>query len=106
MSERAQIVEITIIMVTIHPNWRKSTPLMPVTKVNGKNTAISVSVDATTDMATSLVPWTAACFGAEPRSMCVVTFSSTTMASSTTMPIEIDRAESETMLSELPVMAR
>ena len=36
----------------------------------------------------------------------VVTFSSTTMASSTTMPIEMDRADSETMLSELPVTAR
>ena len=74
--------------------------------VSGKNTAMRVSVDAITEMATSLVPWTAACFGAAPRSMCVVTFSRTTMASSTTIPIEMDKADSEMMLSELPVMYR
>ena len=103
VSDRAQTVDIIIMIVTIHPSWRKSTPVMPVTSVRGKNTAISVRVDAITDTATSLVPCTAACLGAEPRSICVVTFSSTTMASSTTMPIEIDRAESDTMLSVLPV---
>ena len=90
-------------MQTIHPSWRKSTPVMPVTSVSGKNTAISVSVEAITEMATSLVPWTAACFGSAPRSMCVVTFSSTTMASSTTIPMEMDSADSEMMFSVLPV---
>ena len=79
---------------------------MPVTMVSGKNTAIRVSVDAITEIATSLVPCTAACFGSDPRSICVVTFSSTTMASSTTIPIDMDSAESETMLSELPVANR
>lgn len=57
--ERAHVVDIIIMMVTIHPNWRKSTPVIPVTSVRGKNTAISVSVDAITDMATSFVPCTA-----------------------------------------------
>ncbi len=93
-------------MVTIQPSWRKSTPVMPVTIVRGKNTAISVSVDAMTDTATSLVPCTAAWRGSEPRSMWVVTFSSTTMASSTTIPMDIDSADSDTIFSELPVMAR
>ena len=79
---------------------------MPVTSVSGKNTAISVSVEAITEMATSLVPWTAACFGWAPRSIWVVTFSSTTMASSTTIPIEIERADSEMMFRELPVAYR
>ena len=106
VSERAQVVEMIIMMVTIHPSWRKSTPVMPVTSVSGKNTAISVSVDAMTEMATSLVPCTAACFGSEPRSMWVVTFSSTTIASSTTIPIEIERADSDTMLRVLPVAYR
>ena len=76
---------------------------MPVTRVSGKNTAIRVSVEAITLTATSFVPWTAACFGSLPRSMWVVTFSRTTMASSTTIPIEIDSAESDTMFSVLPV---
>ena len=100
------MVEMIIMIVTIQPSWRKSTPDMPVTRVRGKNTAISVSVEAITDTATSLVPCTAACFGSAPRSMCVVTFSSTTMASSTTIPMDIDNADSETMLSESPVIAR
>ena len=38
--------------------------------------------------------------------MWVVTFSRTTMASSTTIPIEIDSAESDTMFSVLPVAYR
>ncbi len=79
---------------------------MPVTRVRGKNTAIRVSVEAITETATSFVPCTAACFGSEPRSMCVVTFSSTTIASSTTIPIEIDRADSDTIFSVLPVAYR
>ena len=38
--------------------------------------------------------------------MCVVTFSSTTIASSTTIPIDIDSADNETIFSESPDMAR
>ncbi len=79
---------------------------MPVTMVRGKKTAIRVRVEAITDMATSFVPCTAACFGSLPLSICVVTFSNTTMASSTTIPIDIDNADSDTMLSVLPVAAR
>ena len=60
VSERAQVVEMIIMIVTIHPSWRKSTPVIPVTRVSGKNTAIRVSVEAITEMATSLVPCTAA----------------------------------------------
>ena len=103
---RAQVVEMIIMMVTIQPSWRKSTPVMPVTRVRGKNTAISVSVEAMTETATSLVPCTAACRGSEPRSMCVVTFSRTTMASSTTIPMEMLSADSDTMLRVLPVAYR
>ena len=43
---------------------------------------IIVNVDAITEIATSFVPWIAACFGSEPRSIWVVTFSKTTIASS------------------------
>ena len=106
VSERAHVVEIIIMIHTIQPSWRNSTPDIPLTSVSGKNTAISVSVEAITEIATSLVPCTAACFGSEPRSMCVVTFSSTTMASSTTIPIDMESAESDTMLSVLPVPNR
>ena len=37
------------------------------------------NVDAITEIATSFVPWIAACFGSEPRSIWVVTFSKTTI---------------------------
>ncbi len=106
VSESAHTVEIIIIMVTIHPSCWNSTPVIPVTSVSGKNTAISVSVDAITDTATSFVPCIAACFGSLPRSICVVTFSSTTIASSTTIPIDMDSAERETIFRVLPVIAR
>ena len=106
VSIKAQISDSTIMMVTIQPNCLNSTPVIPLTSVSGKNTAISVRVDAITDRATSLVPFTAACMGAEPRSMWVVTFSSTTMASSTTIPMAMDNADNETIFSELPVTYR
>ncbi len=48
----------------------------------------------------------AASWGDEPRSMCLVIFSSTTMESSTTIPMATVKAESEMMLSELSVSSR
>ena len=54
--ESAQVVEIIIMIVTIHPSWRNITPVIPVTNVSGKNTAIRVSVEAITETATSFVP--------------------------------------------------
>ena len=39
----------------IQPNWRNNTPDIPLTIVSGKNTAIMVSVEAITEMATSFV---------------------------------------------------
>ena len=48
----------------------------------------------------------AASLGFEPRSIWVVMFSSTTMASSTTIPMAMDRDESEMMFSVEPVAKR
>ena len=98
--------EMSMMIHIIQPSCLKSTPAIPVTIVNGKNTANIVNVDAITDTPTSLVPWIAAFCGLEPRSMCVVTFSSTTMASSTTEPMAILRHESEIMLIEPSVTNR
>ena len=44
----------------------------------------------------------AACFGWLPRSIWVVTFSNTTIASSTTMPIAIESELNEIMFNVLP----
>lgn len=106
VSDNAATVDTNMMAHIIQPNCLKSTPDIPLTIVNGKNTAIMVSVEAITEIATSFVPCTAACFGSEPRSICVVTFSSTTIASSTTIPMAIDRDESEIILIVFPVIAR
>ena len=65
-----------------------------------------VSVDATTEIPTSPVPCTAASLGFSPRARCVDTFSRTTIASSTTIPIAIASADMEMMFSVLPVANR
>jgi hypothetical protein len=65
-----------------------------------------VSVEAITEIATSFVANTAALLGRLPLSIWVVTFSRTTMASSTTIPMAIDNEDNDMMLSELPVANR
>ena len=96
------MVDTIIMILTIHPNCLKRIPAIPVTMVNGRNTANMVSVEAITEIATSLVACTAACFGLLPRSICVVTFSNTTMASSTTIPIAMDSELREMMFNVFP----
>ncbi|OQC04399.1 MAG: hypothetical protein BWX77_00132 [Bacteroidetes bacterium ADurb.Bin090] len=48
----------------------------------------------------------AASRGLLPRRICLVIFSSTTMASSTTIPMAIESEDIDMMLSELPVAKR
>ena len=79
---------------------------MPLIIVSGRNTQSMVSVDAMTEMPTSDVPCTAASLGRSPRARCVETFSSTTMASSTTMPMAMARADIDMMFSVLPLAKR
>ena len=102
----AAVVDTTIMIHIIQPSCLKSTPAIPLIIVRGKNTASIVSVEAITETATSFVPCTAALLGLEPRSMCVVTFSSTTMASSTTLPMAMLRHESEMTFNEPSLMSR
>ena len=90
-------------ILTIQPNWRNNTPAIPLIMVKGKNTANIVRVDAITEIATSLVANTAALLGRLPFSICVVTFSNTTIASSTTIPIAMESDDNEMVLSEFPV---
>ena len=103
---RAAVVETIMMMDTIQPSWRNMMPDMPEIMVRGRNTHSMVSVEAITEIPTSAVPCTAASLGFSPRSRCEVTFSRTTMASSTTMPIAMDRALIDMILSELPVAKR
>ena len=66
---------------------RNSCPAMPSTNTSGRNTAITVRVDATTAMPTSRVPAMAASMMPSPRSRALAMLSSTTIESSTTRPV-------------------
>ena len=103
---RAAVVDTIMMMDTIQPSWRNMMPAMPEIIVSGRNTHSIVSVEAITEIPTSAVPWTAASFGFSPLSKCVVTFSRTTIASSTTMPMAMERADIEIIFSVLPVANR
>ena len=82
---------------------RKSCPASSLTNTMGRNTASVVRVDATSAPHTSTVASRAACLRGFPSSLtCRNTFSTTTMALSTTMPEANARPASETMLSERP----
>ena len=81
-------------------------PDIPVTRVRGRNTASIVNVEATMEIPTSSVPWIAACLGFSPLSKCVVMFSNATMASSTTIPIAMERADIDMIFNVLPVANR
>ena len=98
--------ETAITMVTIQPSCLKSTPAIPVRKVSGRNTAIITKVEAIMERETSLVANTAAALGFEPRSICVVMFSNTTMESSTTRPMAMEMDDKEMMFKVLPVASK
>ena len=102
----AAVVDTIIMMLTIHPSWLNIIPAIPGTMVRGRNTQSIVNVDAMMEIPTSLVPCTAASFGFSPLSIWVVMFSSATIASSTTIPIAMERADMEMMFRVLPVANR
>ena len=80
-------------------SWNRR-PIRPLISRIGMNTAISEMLMDITVKPISRAPSSAASCGAMPASTCRITFSSTTMASSTTNPVEIVNAISERLLSE------
>ena len=103
---RAAVVDTIIMMLTIHPSCLNIIPAMPLIIVSGRNTHSMVRVDAITEIPTSDVPCTAASLGRSPLARWVDTFSSTTIASSTTMPMAMAKADIEMIFSVLPVANR
>ena len=83
-------------------NWRKNCPEMPEMKAEGTNTAQSVSAMAISAPPTSSMVRCAASRGESPAAMLRSTFSTTTMASSTTIPTASTRPNSDRLLSERP----
>ena len=75
---------------------------MPVMKADGTNTAVSTSAIAISAAPTSSMLRIAASRGARPAAMLRSTFSTTTIASSTTMPIARTRPNSDRLFSVNP----
>ncbi len=100
LSETSKEIAVAAAMVTA--NWRKNWPEMPLMKAAGMNTAPSTSAIATRARPTSSIVRCAASLGAMPCSRLRSTFSTTTIASSTTMPIASTRPNSDRLLSEKP----
>ena len=76
--------------------------MTPVRKAIGTNTAHSTSAIAMIGPDTSFIAWCAAASGLRPSSMLRSTFSTTTIASSTTMPIASTSPNSVSVLIEKP----
>ena len=72
---------------TVTANSRKSWPVISIIKARGTKTATAEIVAEITAKAISSIPRRAASMGSTPASTQRVTFSKTTMASSTTKPI-------------------
>ncbi len=93
MSETTADTAIATLSVTA--NSRKRRPTIPPIARMGTNTASSETVIDTIVKPTSFAPLSAASNGLSPFSIARVMFSVTTIASSTTNPVEIVSAISE-----------
>ena len=94
--------EISIATLIVTANCRNNSPEMPGMKATGTNTDSSTSVIATIGAVISAIAFLVASAGERPgsSSMTRSTFSTTTIASSTRMPIASTIASSETVLAE------
>ena len=90
---------------SVSANSVKSRPVRPGAKASGAYTAASVRVIATMAKPTSRAPFNAAWNGSRPSSIWRKTFSSITIASSTTSPIASTRASKVKVLIVNPATA-
>ena len=87
--------EMAMAIESVTANSRKSRPTSPPIRRIGMKTASSDAVIDTMVKPICLAPLNAACIGESPASMNRETFSVTTMASSTTKPVEMVSAISD-----------
>ena len=97
--------EITVDAAIVTANCRKNCPEIPLMNADGMNTAHSVSAIAISAPPTSSIVRCAASRGLIPRRRLRSTFSTTTIASSTTMPTASTRPNRLRLLSEKPSAA-
>ena len=105
VSVRATTPEKKMAAASWMANSRNRRPVLPVMKARGTKTAISVAVVAMTAKPISRAPSNEARRGGCPSSMRRCTFSISTMASSTTMPMASTMASSVSTLMEAPKKA-
>ncbi len=86
----------------VSANWRKNWPVRPLMKAVGTNTAQSTRAVETMGPVTSVMALRAASSGERPPSMFRSTFSTTTMASSTTTPMASTRPNRVSVLRPKP----
>ena len=89
-------------MAIVRANCWYSRPVRPPSSATGTNTAERMRAIATTGADTSFMAWTVASCGVFPCSMWWITASTTTMASSTTMPMASTRPNIVSVLIEKP----
>ena len=102
VSIRATTKDANTASEAVQPNCLKNLPTMPLMKAVGKNTAISVKVVAITARPISSAASIAAWYGVLPMRRWRTIFSTSTIASSTKMPITRLSANSVTTLMEKP----
>ena len=102
-SVRAEIHERPTAEASVTPNWVKNEPDVPGMKATGMNTAMKTSVHEITAIDTSFIACRVASWASVmPLSIFAITASTTTIASSTTVPMANTRANSVNMFSEKP----
>ncbi len=99
----ALIAEISIVTEMMRANWRKNWPVIPLRNALGSSTELSTSVIAMIGPVISLIALMVASRTGSPFSIHRSMFSSTTMASSTTMPMASTSPNSVRLLSVNPI---
>ncbi|MCY1440004.1 hypothetical protein D9M71_562580 [compost metagenome] len=92
--------EIAVATAMVTPNWRKNSPEIPGMNAVGMNTAHSTKVIATSAPPISCMVRIVASRGPLPSARCRSTFSTTTMALSTTIPTASTRPNRVRLLIE------
>jgi hypothetical protein len=92
--------------LTARPNCRSRRPVVPGRKATGTKTAPSTSVAATIALVTSPIERRTAAARGSPSPSSRATFSTTTMASSTTRPMASTSAKSVIVLIDRPIAFR
>ena len=101
-SESALKAESSTEMAMVSANCWYICPVRPPMKATGMNTAERMSAMPMTGADTSFMAWTVASRGLMPCSMWCMTASTTTIASSTTMPMASTRPNIDSVLTEKP----